>query len=553
MVFLNPAILLGLLAASIPIIIHLLNFRKLKKVEFSTLSFLKELQKSKIKNIKIKQWLLLLIRTLIIIFLVLAFARPTLESVNFIGSTGSAKSSVVFILDNSFSMSYVNDKGSIFNQSKKAIKAVLEKQQDGDEIFFITISDSIKKTSNKENALLILDNIKTTQLTRSLSSVIEIAAETLTKSQNINKEIYLFTDYQKSTFFRKEKDSLKIKIDDIKLYSFNMSTVNPENFSVSNLKLENSIIELKKPLTFSASVNNFSDNPINNFSTSLFINDERVAQQNITLPSNGNKTIEFETNLKETGLIEARLELEEDNILEDNIAYYNFKVPEKINVLLVYDDISEINFLEAALKPATSSDRIKVTLKSINAIQFVKIEDFDMVFLVTSGNIAMPQLANYVKDGGSLVFFPRNNVEINRINNLLNLMDLPKIDKIIQTNETELNFAEFDKIDFAHPIFKNLFSNSNKQQVESPNIFKYVKYFPSLTVKSIIQLNDKSIFLGEKNFDNGKILFFNISPDLNSGNFPLKGIFAPLITKSVFYLSSNQNENKNYIVGETIP
>ncbi|MCB9249785.1 MAG: hypothetical protein H6613_15175 [Ignavibacteriales bacterium] len=332
-----------------------------------------------------------------------------------------------------------------------------------------------------------------------------------------------------------------------------MSTVDPENYSVSNLKLENSIIELNKPLTFSASVNNFSDNPINNFSTSLFINDERVAQQNITLPSNETKIIEFETNLKETGLIEARLELEEDNILEDNIAYYNFKVPEKINVLLVYDDISEINFLEAALKPATSSDRIKVTLKSINAIQFVKIEDFDMVFLVTSGNIAMPQLANYVKDGGSLVFFPSNNVEIYRINNLLNLMDLPKIDKIIQTNETELNFAEFDKIDFAHPIFKNLFSNSNKQQVESPNIFRYVKYFPSLTVKSIIQLNDKSIFLGEKNFDNGKILFFNISPDLNSGNFPLKGIFAPLITKSVFYLSSNQNENKNYIVGETIP
>ncbi len=52
MVFLNPSILLGLLAASIPILIHILNFRKLKKVEFSTLAFLKELQKSKIKKYK---------------------------------------------------------------------------------------------------------------------------------------------------------------------------------------------------------------------------------------------------------------------------------------------------------------------------------------------------------------------------------------------------------------------------------------------------------------------------------------------------------------------
>ena len=69
MVLLNPTILLGLLAASIPIILHFLNLRKIKKVEFSTLSFLKELQKSKIRKIKIKQLLLLLIRILIIIFL----------------------------------------------------------------------------------------------------------------------------------------------------------------------------------------------------------------------------------------------------------------------------------------------------------------------------------------------------------------------------------------------------------------------------------------------------------------------------------------------------
>jgi len=85
MLFLNPAILLGLLASLIPILIHILNFRKLKKIEFSTLIFLKEIQKSKIRKIKIKQWILLVLRTLIIIFLVLAFARPTLDNVSLPG------------------------------------------------------------------------------------------------------------------------------------------------------------------------------------------------------------------------------------------------------------------------------------------------------------------------------------------------------------------------------------------------------------------------------------------------------------------------------------
>ncbi|HXG39208.1 MAG TPA: BatA domain-containing protein, partial [Bacteroidota bacterium] len=79
MTFLNPLVLLGLLAAAIPILLHLFNLRKLRTIEFSTLTFLKELQKSKIRRIKIRQWLLLLLRTLLVILLVMAFARPTVR------------------------------------------------------------------------------------------------------------------------------------------------------------------------------------------------------------------------------------------------------------------------------------------------------------------------------------------------------------------------------------------------------------------------------------------------------------------------------------------
>ncbi|HEY7751554.1 MAG TPA: BatA domain-containing protein, partial [Ignavibacteriaceae bacterium] len=104
MIFLNPAVLIGLLAASIPVIIHLFNLRKLKKIEFSTLSFLKELQKNKIRKVKIKQWLLLALRVLIILLIVTAFARPTLEGVSIGGTTSAAKTTAVFILDDTYSM-----------------------------------------------------------------------------------------------------------------------------------------------------------------------------------------------------------------------------------------------------------------------------------------------------------------------------------------------------------------------------------------------------------------------------------------------------------------
>ena len=79
MTFLNPFMLFGLAAAAIPILLHLLNLRKLKTVEFSSLRFLRELQRTRMRRIRLRQWILLALRTLLILCLVLAFSRPALK------------------------------------------------------------------------------------------------------------------------------------------------------------------------------------------------------------------------------------------------------------------------------------------------------------------------------------------------------------------------------------------------------------------------------------------------------------------------------------------
>ncbi len=49
-----------------------------------------------------------------------------------------------------------------------------------------------------------------------------------------------------------------------------------------------------------------------------------------------------------------------------------------------------------------------------------------------------------------------------------------------------------------------------------------------------------------------EVLFMNTSPNLEWNNLPLKGIFAPLITRMVVYLSSKQNDNSSYLPGQAI-
>src|SRR6056297_250180 len=98
--FLNPFFLLGILAVAVPVIIHLINLRRPQRVQFSTLSFLNELKKSTIRKIRIKQYLLMTLRALAVLFLALALARPFLPP-TLTGSSGSdTPKAVGIIIDN---------------------------------------------------------------------------------------------------------------------------------------------------------------------------------------------------------------------------------------------------------------------------------------------------------------------------------------------------------------------------------------------------------------------------------------------------------------------
>lgn len=137
--FLNPAFLFGLIAAALPIILHILNLRKLKIIEFSSLQFLKEMQKHKIRRVKLKQLLLLLIRTLLVICIVLAFARPVVEG-NFAGLETYSNSSSIIIIDNSFSLDMSDEHGNRWGQCKRAVNDILAGLREGDEVVLIEMA-----------------------------------------------------------------------------------------------------------------------------------------------------------------------------------------------------------------------------------------------------------------------------------------------------------------------------------------------------------------------------------------------------------------------------
>ena len=546
MVFLNPTILFGLLAASIPVLLHFLNLRKIKKVEFSTLAFLKELQKSKIKKIKIKQLLLLLLRILIIVFLVLSFSRPTSQS-NSIGIFDSkAKTTAVFIIDNSFSMSLVDEKGSFLNQAKNIASKISTMYNSNDEVYIITTGRAGAKLFLKPK---ILDDIEISHITTPMSKSIKSAIEILNSSVNLNKELFVFSDFQRAALFG-ENDTTSFTINDVRIFAFPFGKRNVSNLSVTNVEIRNQIFEYNKQINISSETSNYTTNSVNNKLNSIYFNDKRVAQKNISINSQASNSALFKTTIDSKGLIEIKSSIEDDELLFDN-EYFNFIiVPDKIKILLIGNAESDFVFVKSVLESSykTSIDYVFENSEKAKNINF---GNYNTAMVVENGNSVLnDKIKKYVSAGGSIILFPNSKIDYTKQNKLLSKLDLPQFSgKFKDANNSVKN--SFDVIDLNHPIFYGLFSGKNKE-IDSPKIYKYLKLNTNGIGRSIISLHDNSSFLSEFKVYNGKVLLFNVHPSLDWSDFPIKNIFAPLLNRSISYLVSNSSSNDSLITGEVV-
>lgn len=554
MTFLNPAVLFGLLAASIPVLIHLFNLRKLKKVEFSTLIFLKELQKNKIRKVKLKQWLLLLLRTLIILFLVFGFARPTLKSV-FIGNSSTAKTTAVFILDDTFSMSVVDAKGSYLNQEKEIALRLLAQLQDGDEAAIIVVSDinttnQSVVTTDFSQLKKSIESLSISNISGSLQTALIKAAKLFDQSSNYNKELYLLSDFQKSRMaegnqFPNLSEAMK---EGIRVYAFPLADKEVFNVGVDKISVNSQIFEKDKPVQVSAFITNYAKQKIDNSVVSLFINGERTSQKSFSLEANGTKEIVLEGILKKSGYQEISAAIEDDEILQDNKRFTQIYVPEKIPVLILAEELSDATFVQYGLQAANTNQQLQVDVKQLNQLPSIDLKKYSSVILIGIAGENISSLVQFIEVGNGLFFFPGSTTSLQNYQRFCDEFQIPKANNL-SAGGTPFRFVT---VDYEHPLFSRLFEEKKKKSIESPEIYSAFLQRTEGKGKSLITLANNISFLSEFTIDKGKIFVTSTAPVLTQTNFPLKGIFAPLLYESVLYLSSIQKDNVDNIAGDKL-
>jgi len=570
MTFLNPLVLFGLVAAAIPVILHLLNLRKLRTIEFSTLTFLKELQQTKIRRLKIRQILLLVIRTLLVVLLVLAFARPALQG-SLVGHIGThAHSSVVFIFDDSFSMKAADEYGELFKQAKETAGRLIDLLNEGDEAFLIKLSDlpqaTVEPATHDFNALrTMIRESHVSAIRRPVEDAIRLSAKLLAESKNANKEVYIISDLQRTLFpvdrIQGQSRTPALFDDRVRFFVADIGTKVAPNAAIDSVEVTTKILENNKPATVYASVRNFSGSALRNYVVSVFLDGVRAAQGNVQVEPWGSAPVNFTLTPKRAGFLRGYVELENDALDEDNTRFFTMSIPKRVNVTISSNTKDEARYPLLALESNTGEGEnslLNVQHVESQKFSFVDLKNVDVLVLMgtksfSSGTI--DRIRDFVERGGGLILFPGSDFQPNDFNaGLLPALSVPPVEAVMSFDAQST--ISFQNVDFDHPLFATVFekswkgAQSNKRAIESPAILTVVKRQTGIQGRSIITLSDGHPFLSEHNAGEGRILFYSVAPVPSWSDFQLKGIFVPLMYRSVLYVSSREQSQASSTVGD---
>ncbi len=564
--FLNSAILLGLAAVAIPFLIHLFTRQKIKLIPFSTLRFLKELQKQQIRRLKLRQILLLILRALLILFLVLAFSRPALRLPAQAGNTesaaigASAQISAVIILDNTLSMGFESESQSRLDAAKRKALDVVGQLRPGDEIHLIYPQSppKIPHEGPRYNLDSIRDLIEQTELSFSKTDYLgafAVADDIMSRSTNINKEVYLIGDLQKNGFTTiAGGNGARWLAEGIRLFIIPVNS-GAANLTISDVRFGNQILEKGKVVEVETTIRNASADPVRNKLVHLFVNGKRVGQSTVEVEANSATKVVFRFVPERTGLQSGMVQLEDDALLADNQRYFTFSIPDEIMVLMVGARPQDTFFLNLALQPekdVATYIRIKSILYQDLSAQ--SLEEFDVVILSNLPhveNAEAQQIQNFLAAGGGLMVLLGPDVDLRSYNeNLHRKLNLPLLTHSFASNSDE-QLLSFGKVDFSHPIFKDVFED--EKNVDSPHFRFAIEIAPGKSVDRIIEFSNGAPFLFESTYQKGRIFYFTSGASSDWSDLALRGIFAPLVNRSVSYLArATSNQNNEVTIGEEL-
>jgi hypothetical protein len=552
--FLHPAYLFGLFAASLPIVIHLLNRRRIKRIRFPAVRFLLLSQKRISRTKRLRHWILLALRTFAVIVLVLLLSRPIFQTgVGLYAGGGS--SSIAVVLDNSLSMRWSRD-GEGFKQAKEAVARLYASLGPGDRAALMPTNAQSREPARlkreKEVLLRDLEGVKPSDGSADFAPALAQAYELL-REPAAQKEIWVVTDTALTDWDRFSLSTVKqydplVPIKIIKVGAQD----EPPNAAVKEIRLRGRDVSAGLSIPLQVVIANFSDQEIKDLLVQLHIDDQPREQKLVSLAPRGEAEVAFQFVLKGAGSHHGSITLKKDRLAGNPVSYFTLQAQDKLKVLIVDGDpqtslvLSETFFLSRALNPAGDSDGSPFlpTVVIPDALGTAALESYQAVVLCNVAAIPdalLPRLREYLRQGGGLLIFLGDRVQADDYGRKLFDSSPSILPARLRDKRTVAASApeKIDRIDVKHPALAPFSDSILLESLKSTRVLTYFRT-EAPGASALIELGNGDALALEKRVGAGKVILVGTSADRDWSDLPLKTAFLPLAQSLVSYLQAEK-------------
>ncbi|HEY3320402.1 MAG TPA: VWA domain-containing protein [Planctomycetota bacterium] len=558
---LNPWYLAGLAAAAIPILIHILQRDRIRRIVFPATRFLLGASRKITRTQALRELILLILRATAMGLLALALARPFfMKPSEASAAAGSAGKAGVVVIDFSASMRI----GSRMKEARQQALESLDKYQAHiDRVALLSIDQEARRvvdfTDNLEDIRAAINALEAGYGGTNLLSGLREADRLLQAEEyrHVAREIVLVSDLQRSGWSQFHGDWRVMPGTALKVKPVALSAA--DNVAITQVAIpKNSVISTRaEPL--SLQVVNFGRQERKEVKVSLTIDGAKIDEKFINLGPGKTEVVRFTYKFEKPGDSSGTIVVDaKDDFPDDNTWFFNARVLPRVQVLLVNGSPNAAaakddgRFVREALSvPGTPFQVREVAPQTLAAKD---LDGCQAVIFTNVGNLPQSMsgpMKTFIENGGGMMIFPGDRVTAEDFNRSFAGLIPCRLKQVCAKDEKSEGWT-IAEIELTHPIFQH-FSTPQSGDFASARFSQYFSVTDSQAAHVLARFIDGPPALLEQRIGKGNSLLFTSSAGMKWNDFCLQGgVFVPFIHESMKYLAVHSDSTTTALVGETV-
>ncbi|MBR1549402.1 MAG: BatA and WFA domain-containing protein [Bacteroidales bacterium] len=519
MIFAAPAFLWGLLALAIPIAVHLFQFRRYRKVYFSNVERLEALQTESRRQSNLRRWLVLLMRCLAIVFLVLAFAQPSLPGNGQQLRSGATVVSVY--LDNSFSMENSTSDGSQLEAAKQKAREIAAAYRPGDRYQLLSnaMTGDEYRWLSREEFLDAVDLLPIVPASRRLSEVAESQSDFMRQSGAANRHAYLVSDFQRSA-----ADLDALPADSLAFFTLvPLEGVATDNIYIDTLRLDAPAYFVGGSVSVEATIRNGGTTDAEKLPVRLTVAGRERAIATLDIPAGTAAKATLRFTIDSAGWLDGSVDITDYPITFDDRYHFALLAGSRIQMLQVDGNAPNDNLRRLFADDSALAYQATPLPSDLSALNFIVLNE--------PRNLPSGQaqaLASWVEQGGTLAIIPPADVNPDQLNPQFSIFNF-------QFSTWQRRPAKATAIDFQSSLYRGVF-NGTSSDMEMPSVQgHYTLAATGVVHQDIITLADGSPLLCSAPFGDGRLYLFTSPLTAEWTSFVSQALFVPTLYNMALY------------------